>query len=1192
MGKMAESISTRNYQLYSAVAASISIVAGVTVLTGWWLHIPVLTSIVLGLVTMKPNTAFCFLLISFALLLLRVPVSGSTPLQRAKLWAARILGSIAALIGAGSFIERLTGADLGIDLILFRRTLLATPVPHPGLMAAAAGVAFFTMGLSLLMLDWETQRKHRPAQVLAIIPVVIGFISLLGYIYGVERLFGAAGYAAVALNTAVIFMLLGMGILYARPKTGLISVLTSEHLGGLMTRRLLPVLVVLPLISGWLRIRGQRAGLYQPEFGSALFSGIYILVLVALLWIGAMWMNRVDIARRRAEERDEELAAIVASSSDAIVGKTLDGIITSWNRGAEQLYGYTEAEVLGKSISILVPSEHLDDISAFLSQIRKGTSIERFETRRQRKDKSLIYVSLAISPVRGRDGNVVGASTVARDVTDRKQAEELLSQSQAQLKGIIDSAMDAVITVNQAQSIVMFNAAAEKMFGYTASEAMRLPLEQLIPQRLPSGPAEHIHNFSKTETTSRTMGALGSLSGMRKDGTEFPIEASISQVETGGGKFFTAIVRDVTERMDADRALREQASVLDLAQVLVRDMQDRIVLWNRGAEKLYGYTGAESLEQTSHELLKTEFPEPLEVIHDKMLKTGTWEGELVHRKRDGSRIVVASVWMLERHANGDPWRILEANTDITDRKRAEDAVQLAQARLVSALEGGRMGTWVWDISKALIDWDSSMATLFGRSPEELASGSIEPFFSWIHPQDSARAREDIERVLREGTTYDSEYRLFRPDKSVIWITARGRLERDAHGSPFRMTGICVDITDRKKMEEQLLQSQKMESLGTLAGGIAHDFNNILLAIGGNAAMAIDDLPPDHPVQQSLQEISKASARASSLVRQILTFSRHQAADRSRIAVQPVVEEALALLRATLPARIDIRANFAPDLPAILADSTQLHQIIMNLGTNSVRAMGEQLGLLEVNVKPFNVSKEFAESMARLHEGQYVRISISDNGCGMNTATMERIFDPFFTTQAPGEGTGLGLSVVHGIMKDHDGAVSVYSEPGKGTIFNLYFPAAGTASAKMQQVTAPQSGHSERLLYVDDEEALVMLATRSLGRLGYEVTGHTNPIEALQVFRENPRHFAAVITDLSMPGMSGADLAREIIAIRPDVPVVITSGYIRPEDEVDAREIGVHDLILKPDTIDELAKTLQRVFSKATGMGTVSESQPR
>jgi CheY-like chemotaxis protein len=231
-------------------------------------------------------------------------------------------------------------------------------------------------------------------------------------------------------------------------------------------------------------------------------------------------------------------------------------------------------------------------------------------------------------------------------------------------------------------------------------------------------------------------------------------------------------------------------------------------------------------------------------------------------------------------------------------------------------------------------------------------------------------------------------------------------------------------------------------------------------------------------------------------------------------------------------------------------------------------------------------------MARLHEGQYVRISISDNGCGMNTATMERIFDPFFTTQAPGEGTGLGLSVVHGIMKDHDGAVSVYSEPGKGTIFNLYFPAAGTASAKMQQVTAPQSGHSERLLYVDDEEALVMLATRSLGRLGYEVTGHTNPIEALQVFRENPRHFAAVITDLSMPGMSGADLAREIIAIRPDIPVVITSGYIRPEDEVDAREIGVHDLILKPDTIDELAKTLQRVFSKATGMGTLPESQPR
>jgi PAS domain S-box-containing protein len=1181
MGKMADSVSTRHYQMYSAVAACISIVAGILVLASWWLHFPFLASITPGVATMKPNTAVCFLLVSLALLLLRIPASGSTSLQRARLWAARIAASVTVLTGAGSFIERLTGADPGIDALLFHRTLLSTQVPHPGLMAAATGVAFATMGLALLLLDWETERKRRPAQVLAVISIVIGFISLLGYIYGGEQIFGEAGFASVALNTAVMFMLLGMGILYARPKTGIISVLTSEQLGGLMTRRLLPVLVVLPLITGWLRIHGERAGLYRPEFGSALFSGIYILVLVTLLWTGGMWMNRADLARRRAEERDEELAAIVDSSSDAIVGKTLDGIITSWNRGAERIYGYTSDEVLGKNISIIIPSTHSEEMPRILDEIRKGFPVERFTTVRRRKDNVLIHVSLTTSPVHDREGRVVGASGVVRDITLQKQAEERLSQSQAQLKGIIDSAMDAVITVDQEQHVLMFNGAAEKMFGYRAEEAAGLPLERLIPQRFRSAHGEHIKTFAKTGTTSRAMGTLGALSGLHKNGKEFPIEASISQVEIGGNKLFTAIVRDVTERVRADRALREQASVLDLTQVLVRDLDNRIVLWNRGAEKLYGYTLEEALGRVSHELLKTKFSEPLQAIHEKLLSAGEWEGELTHSKRDGSQIVVASVWTLERHGNGQPWRILETSTDITGRKRAEDAVQLAQARLLSALEGGRMGTWTWDISKNKINWDDALAVLFGRSADELADGSLEPFLSWVHPQDQERVQAEIENVVQAGTNYDSEYRLFRQDKTLVWIASRGRVERDAQGHAFRMTGICVDVTDRKKMEEQLLQSQKMESLGTLAGGIAHDFNNILLAIGGNASLAIEEVPADHPAQQSLSEIAKAGARASSLVRQILAFSRRQAPDRKLIAVRPAVEEALALLRAILPARIDIRSHFAANLPAIMGDSTQLHQVIMNLGTNAARAMGEEFGLLEVTAKLSNVTKELVTGDARLREGQYVCLSVSDNGCGMNTATVERIFDPFFTTQAPGQGTGLGLSVVHGIMKEHDGSISVHSELGKGTIFHLHFPAAAAPVSKPAAPVAPPRGNGEHLLYIDDEEALVVLATRSLSRLGYRVTGHTDPVEALQEFHENPTQFAAVVTDLSMPGISGAELTRAVIAIRPDVPVVWTSGYIRPEDELEAREIGVREVILKSDTIEELAKALYRVFAGVT-----------
>jgi CheY-like chemotaxis protein len=214
-------------------------------------------------------------------------------------------------------------------------------------------------------------------------------------------------------------------------------------------------------------------------------------------------------------------------------------------------------------------------------------------------------------------------------------------------------------------------------------------------------------------------------------------------------------------------------------------------------------------------------------------------------------------------------------------------------------------------------------------------------------------------------------------------------------------------------------------------------------------------------------------------------------------------------------------------------------------------------------------------------GYYVKLSVSDNGCGMDTATVERVFEPFFTTQAPGQGTGLGLSVVHGIMKDHEGSISVYSEPGKGSIFHLYFPAVGAYTDKPKTATPQPRGNGQHLLYVDDEESLVLLATRSLEKLGYRVTGYAEPLRALQAFTQNPGQFAAVITDLSMPGLSGADLARKLIEIRPDIPVVMTSGYIRPEDELEARRIGVRDLILKPDTIEELAKSLHRVFNSVT-----------
>jgi CheY-like chemotaxis protein len=339
------------------------------------------------------------------------------------------------------------------------------------------------------------------------------------------------------------------------------------------------------------------------------------------------------------------------------------------------------------------------------------------------------------------------------------------------------------------------------------------------------------------------------------------------------------------------------------------------------------------------------------------------------------------------------------------------------------------------------------------------------------------------------------------------------------------------------------------------------------------------LEAGHPARACVLEIAKAGSRAVALTRKILSFSRSEASKREVVDLQPALSESLSLLRASLPARIEIRQNFAPNLPSICADPSQLNQTIVNLATNAADAIGDGPGLIEVEAVPTRLNGSGATFSSQLLPGPYVRISIKDSGPGMNKATLGRVFEPFFTTKPQGRGTGMGLAVAHGIMKDHLGEVTAYSEPGKGAVFNLYFPAQETAAAPALPQAAPLRGHGQRILYVDDEEPLVLLISRAMKRLGYEVDGFEHPLEALKAFRECPSRYAALVTDLSMPVMSGTDLAREVKEIRRDIPVVLTSGYIRPQDQAIAREIGVLDLILKPDTVDELGDTLNRLLAQ-------------
>ncbi len=447
-----------------------------------------------------------------------------------------------------------------------------------------------------------------------------------------------------------------------------------------------------------------------------------------------------------------------------------------------------------------------------------------------------------------------------------------------------------------------------------------------------------------------------------------------------------------------------------------------------------------------------------------------------------------------------------------------------------------------------------------------ASVYAEPL-GWIesvHPEDRDRVRLAAVTKQTRGD-YDETYRISRPDGIVRWIRDRAFPIRDRTGAIGRVVGTAQDITEYRTLEEQFHQAQKMEAIGTLAGGIAHDFNNILTAIVGYTELSRLLLEGNPTVQEHLGAVLQAANRATELVGQILTFSRQQMHERRPIQLRPVVAETLKLLRATIPSTIEFDLWLAADVPVVLADAIQVHQIVMNLGTNAWHAMKDRTGRLQVKLEKCLVDPALAATQPRLRPGAYACLSVNDTGCGMDQATLQRIFEPFFTTKAPGEGTGLGLAVVHGIMTSHDGAVTVDSRPGEGTTFRLYFPAhEGEAEAAALTDGLVPRGRGERLLFVDDEELLCRLGREALAALGYEVEFTTQPATALALIQADPGRFALVLTDQTMPGMTGLLLASRLLQIRPGLPIILMTGYSAMLTSEQAEAVGIRQLLLKTD----------------------------
>ncbi|MCG8472642.1 MAG: ATP-binding protein [Desulfobacterales bacterium] len=528
--------------------------------------------------------------------------------------------------------------------------------------------------------------------------------------------------------------------------------------------------------------------------------------------------------------------------------------------------------------------------------------------------------------------------------------------------------------------------------------------------------------------------------------------------------------------------------------------------------------------------------------------------------------------------------VMGVGIDITERIRAQDKLMESESRLEEAQKIAHLGHWECHLDEQRITWSRELYRILGLRP--IATPISRHMVRQMVSKDQFEAMSTVMREALDKGVCSFEQAITRPDGQKRWVVGRGVVARNDDGDPVTVFGTIQDITDQKEAEKkrhqleiELRQSQKLQAIGTLAGGIAHDFNNILAAILGFSELLRDDSPKGSEATENLDEIIKAALRARDLVKQILNFSRQSDPDLKPVSLPEQVKEAVALLRATLPSSLSI--DFSIDKESklyVMADPTQLHQMVMNLGTNAAHAMKTQGQRLSIALTHTHLPACTLEKNSHLRQGDYQRLTFKDEGCGLSPEEQERIFEPFFTTKAPGEGTGMGLSVVHGIVKTMGGAIEVESQPGHGATFRIWLPTVNHKDAKYKRTDTqalPQG--RERILLVDDETSLVTSGHKILEKLGYKVTRSESATEALNLFKIAEKPFDLVITDMTMPGLSGAEFAKKLLEIKEDLPIILLTGYSHDMDEAKARSMGIRRYLLKPLDRSQLAHTVREVL---------------
>ncbi|MCX8043280.1 MAG: PAS domain S-box protein [Desulfobacterota bacterium] len=892
-------------------------------------------------------------------------------------------------------------------------------------------------------------------------------------------------------------------------------------------------------------------------------------------------VQQLKASEESLRESEERYRTFYQELRDGCCAIDLQGRFIECNPAFERITGYTRDELLWMRYEDLTPPKwHEMERAILLNQVAVHGYSAPYEKEYRHKDGHVFPIELQAYIKKDTQGNHIGYWAFVRDLSERKQAEA----ERERLLAIFDATLDFISTALPDGRLQYINAPGKRLVGWDEDTPVT---SRFIKDLHPAWAYSKIMQEG-VPAAIRDGSWSGETALLHRNGKEIPVSQYIMSHKSSDGTllYLSTVMRDITERKQAEEAIARSKQLLDRAQSIAQlgswelDLATGTLYWSDELYRLLGYTPGEVSPSFDCILwhVHEEDRNSLLQLHQHAVEQMPREMEDERRiiRKNGELRTFTTRAIIERDITNKPVRVYGILQDVTEQRKMEHQLEQFAAAIQHAAET----VMIMAADGSIQYINPAIEQLTGFTNAEVMGKN--PFFTThgIYTSDFYRS---IWETLQSGnvwrgqmTNVDKTGKHYELDTVISPI-------RDAGGAVVGYVSLGRDITKELTLEQQLRHAQKMEAIGTLAGGIAHDFNNILSAIIGYTELAAEYAPETGNLRYNLAQILKAADRAKNLVQQILAFSRKSQIGHQPLVFAAIITEALKLLRPTLPSTITITTRIIDENAAIMGDPTQIQQVLINLATNAAHAMRDTGGTLTLAVETVLFDAEQAALFPETAPGEYVQLTVSDTGTGISPDIIDRIFDPFFTTKEVGQGSGMGLAVVHGIVKSHNGALRVESHVGQGTTFFIIFPKIHHSTSRQTEETPLVPHGTESVLLVDDEEDLLTVCSGILTSLGYRVTAAHTGAEALGMFLKRPESFDLVITDQTMPGMTGFDLAQKILAVRPSMPIILCTGYSETVSEDKARAIGIRGFVLKPFNRAELAATVRTALESTTGV---------